>query len=192
MGTTPSPITQMKIWVHEVNRLVSRGAVSATGTARPARRAASMETSEPEGGALWHADPPAAAGGPVTYRFSSSAADALVRRGLKPIVIDQLAKASHLPSADLQRFAGVDRTTVKRRADKGQALPQDAAVKTLTAAELVGQATEVFGSVEDASEWLITPHPMLQGETPMQRARTPWGLEKVREILVALRYGGVV
>jgi uncharacterized protein (DUF2384 family) len=56
---------------------------------------------------------------------------------------------------------------------------------------LVGLATQVFGAVEDAAGWLTSPHPLLDGESPMQRARTPWGLDKVREILVALRYGGV-
>ncbi len=174
--------TQMKGWVHAVNRLVHRSSTHPRTVVEPA----------PAEAELWSTVPAATAGGRITYRFSAGVADALVRTGLKPIVIDELAKASHLQPADLQRFAGVDRTTVKRRADKGQTLSDEAAVKTLTAAELVGQATEVFGSVEDASRWLTTPHPLLQDETPMQRARTPWGLARVREVLVALRYGGVV
>ncbi len=50
-------------------------------------------------------------------------------------------------------------------------------------------ATEVFGSPAQASTWLTRPHPSLDGETPLKRARTPWGMSKVQSILVALRYG---
>ena len=56
-------------------------------------------------------------------------------------------------------------------------------------ADLIALATEVFGTVEKASIWLTTPHPMLEDETPLQRARTPWGLQRVRAMLGAFKYG---
>lgn len=71
----------------------------------------------------------------------------------------------------------------------GSALPQDAAVKALQITDLLTQATEVFGSPAQASTWLTRPHPSLDGETPLKRARTPWVMSKVQSILVALRYG---
>lgn len=37
---------------------------------------------------------------------------------------------------------------------------------------------------------LTKGHPLLNGQTPLQRARTPWGMGKVLSMLVALRYGG--
>ena len=58
--------------------------------------------------------------------------------------------------------------------------------------DLIATAVDVFGSVEAATGWLIKPHPVLEGETPMQRARTPWGMQRVRSILGALKYGGAV
>ena len=91
---------------------------------------------------------------------------------------------------DVLDFAGIDRTTVSRRKGSGAALPQDAAVKALQATDLVAQATEVFGSPRQAALWLTRPHPLLGGETPLKRARTPWGMSKVQGMLVALRYGG--
>lgn len=182
----------MGTWVAEVNRLLQPRAAQRERGAQ-ARRTGPTSTS-PTGTAnpVWRATPATQAGERIAYRFSPQAAHALVQEGLDPIVIDELARASHLAPAELQRFAGVDRTTIKRRADKGQLLSEEAAVKTLTAAELVGLATEVFGSVEAAADWLTTPHPVLEGEAPIARARTPWGLGEVREMLVALRYGGVV
>jgi len=87
-------------------------------------------------------------------------------------------------------FAGIDRTTVSRRKASGAALPQDAAVKALQAIDLMTRASEVFGSPDQASRWLTKAHPLLDGETPLRRARTPWGMSKVQSMLVALRYGG--
>ncbi len=168
-GSTLPPVTgtptRMDGWVRSINRLLG---------GKPA----------------WLSDGSKAAGG-VRYRFSAQTADALVRGGLRPELIASLARASHLQLGEMHRYTGLDRTTLKRRTDKGEALPEEAAVRVLTATELVGQATQVFGSVEDAAAWLTTPHPLLGDETPMQRARTPWGLAKVQDLLVGLRYGSV-
>lgn len=181
------PQTAMDAWAQRVNRLV---APKRAGRRSSAPAAASTRRGAASAAALWLAAD-AAGGAAAGYRFSAHAADALVREGLSPALIEALAKASHLPLGELQRFAGLDRTTLKRRAAKGLPLPDEAAVKALSAAELVGLATQVFGSVESAAGWLTAVHPLLEGETPLQRARTPWGLDKVREVLVALRYGGV-
>ena len=103
--------------------------------------------------------------------------------------LGDIAGFSGLDSRDVLDFAGIDRTTVSRRKASGSALPQDAAVKALQITDLLTQATEVFGSPAQASTWLTRPHPSLDGETPLKRARTPWGMSKVQSILVALRYG---
>ncbi len=188
----PTAPTRMDGWVRDINRLVGGKPTRQrrSAAALPAASAASAASAAPTTEPLWLADGSPAAGG-VRYRFSAQTADALVRGGLRPELIDSLARASHLQLGEMHRYTGLDRTTLKRRADKGEPLPEEAAVRVLTATELVGQATQVFGSVEDAAAWLTTAHPMLDDETPMQRARTPWGLAKVQEVLVALRYGGV-
>ena len=113
----------------------------------------------------------------------------LVADGLDPDFLGDIAGFSGLDSRDVLDFAGIDRTTVSRRKASGSALPQDAAVKALQITDLLTQATEVFGSPAQASTWLTRPHPSLDGDTPLKRARTPWGMSKVQSILVALRYG---
>ena len=125
-------------------------------------------------------------------RFSGTAAETLVRRGLKATLLAELADASGIDARHLYEFAGIDRSTVSRRATRDDVLPQEVAVKALEFAGLVATAADVFGTVADAARWLTRPHPALEGETPLHRARTPWGLERVRSVLGALKYGAPV
>ena len=53
-------------------------------------------------------------------------------------------------------------------------------------------AADVFGSVEPARLWLHKAHPMLDGMTPNDYADNEFGAQKVRGLLAALKYGGVV
>ena len=123
------------------------------------------------------------------YRMAPDVAERLVMAGLDPDFLGDIAAVSGLESRDVLDFAGIDRTTVSRRKAGGSPLPQDAAVKALQITDLLTQATDVFGSPAQASTWLTRPHASLDGETPLRRARTPWGMGKVQSILVALRYG---
>ena len=125
------------------------------------------------------------------FSFSSQAADAAVRKGIRASVVEEVASASHLSQRDLYQYLGLDRTTVRRRAEKGLDLLPDTAARLLMLVQLVGRAAEVFGTVRDGVEWLTTPHPILADATPLQHARTPWGAQKVDSVLVAIRYGGV-
>ena len=125
----------------------------------------------------------------ASYRLTPAVAEHLVADGLDPGYLNSLATASGLEPRDVFEFAGIDRTTVSRRQVSGAALPLEAAVKALQATDLVTQAIEVFGLPATASAWLSTAHPLLNGQTPLQRARTPWGMGRVQSMLVALRYG---
>lgn len=55
--------------------------------------------------------------------------------------------------------------------------------------DLLGLATQVFGA--DAQAWLDKPHEWLDGQTPAAFAAAG-GSDKVRSMLVAIHYGGVV
>ena len=52
-------------------------------------------------------------------------------------------------------------------------------------------AMEVFLSTDDIERWFAKPHPLLNGETPLRMATTKTGAEKVRSLLVAIKYGGL-
>jgi len=68
----------------------------------------------------------------------------------------------------------------------------DAAVteRMLRQSELFVRAAEVFG--EDGATWMTKPHDLLDGKAPMEYATNEFGGAKVRQILNAIEYGGVV
>lgn len=68
----------------------------------------------------------------------------------------------------------------------------DAAVteRMLRQSELFVRAAEVFG--EDGAIWMTKPHDLLDGKSPMEYATNEFGGAKVRQILNAIEYGGVV
>jgi putative toxin-antitoxin system antitoxin component (TIGR02293 family) len=190
----PRPAASLFEWAAAINGLAARAGSARKGS-KPARRG----NTEPAGagrllltggdldaGTVPHRTP---GGEALGYRMEPDVAEHLAIDGLDPDFLGDIAGFSGLDSRDVLDFAGIDRTTVSRRKASGSALPQDAAVKALQITDLLTQATEVFGSPAQASTWLTRPHPSLDGETPLKRARTPWGMSKVQSILVALRYG---
>jgi putative toxin-antitoxin system antitoxin component (TIGR02293 family) len=172
-------------WARAVNRLVGKAARDEPGVGRRHRVAGLRGRA-----VLITVSDPSASDDALGYRMSGDVAERLVADGIDPDYLSGLAEESGIDPKDMLEFVGIDRTTVSRRKASGAALPQDAAVKALQATDLITQATEVFGSLGAAGEWLTKPHPSLGDEMPLQRARTPWGLSKVQSMLVALRYGG--
>ena len=83
-------------------------------------------------------------------------------------------------------------TTALRRANKDQALPMHAAEGVLRLLELEAMATDTFESDDAAHGWLRRQHPMLEGECPLEAAKTSFGTRRVKDMLVAIKYGGVV
>ena len=190
----PRPAGSLVEWASAINGLAVRTGSARKG-AEPAGRGATGRNGS-GGLLLMGGDPFPGTGQPQVpggeaygCRMASEVAEHLVADGLDPDFLGDIAGLSGLDSRDVLDFAGIDRTTVSRRKASGSALPQDAAVKALQITDLLTQATEVFGSPAQASTWLTRPHPALDGETPLKRARTPWGMSKVQSILVALRYG---
>ena len=167
-------------WAREVNEVVRGQLRPVTG-----RKAAS-----PFADVLSMARSSGLAGDFDALRFSDTAAEAVVLHGLRASVLAELAAAAGLDVRQLYEFAGIDRTTVARRAARDDVLPHEASVKAMQFAELVSAAIDVFGAVPEAAAWLTRLHPLLQGQTPLQRARTPWGLRRVHAVLGALKYGG--
>lgn len=166
-------------WVREVNGVV-RGQLHVPSGSRNARpRVELLSSHEAEFDGFTGR----------TIEFSGAAAEAAVRRGLHAQVLGELAQAAGIDVRHLHEFTGLDRTTVSRRAARGEALPHDASVKAMEFAELSATAVDVFGDVRAAARWLTTAHPMLEDETPLQRARTPWGARRVLSMLAALKYG---
>jgi len=53
-------------------------------------------------------------------------------------------------------------------------------------------AEDIFEKPEAASAWLSCGHPMLEGKAPLDWAKSAYGTERVKEILIALKQGDAV
>ncbi len=58
--------------------------------------------------------------------------------------------------------------------------------------ELERMAADTFATSESASQWLQKPHPVLDDKTPLQIAQTEEGAMRVKAVLIAIKYGGVI
>ncbi len=62
----------------------------------------------------------------------------------------------------------------------------------VTRTALMALMRDAFETPKDAEKWWRAPHPMLAGRSPAATARSQRGAERVRDILIAVRFGGVV
>jgi putative toxin-antitoxin system antitoxin component (TIGR02293 family) len=128
----------------------------------------------------------------LTAAFNSEKAVSILRQGISSKAIEPLSDLFGVGKGDFAAYLDLDRTTALRRANKDQALPMHAAEGVLRLLELEAMATDTFESDDAAHGWLRRPHPMLEGECPLEAAKTSFGTRRVKDMLVAIKYGGVV
>ena len=124
--------------------------------------------------------------------FNSEQALRILKRGISSKVIAPLSEYLMVGKGDLVLILDLDRTTALRRAGKDQPLPMHSAESVLRLLELKELANDTFETEDVALGWLRRPHPMLDGETPLESAKTSFGSKRVKDILVAIKHGGVV
>jgi putative toxin-antitoxin system antitoxin component (TIGR02293 family) len=127
--------------------------------------------------------------GPV--RLSGPLAYSLLKRGISSRAIGPLSDFLGVGKGAVADMLEIDRGTAARWASKDQPLPTHAAEGVLRLIELDQLAIDTFETEAEAMQWLRRPHPMLDGDDPLTAARTSFGAQRVKDILVAIRYGGV-
>lgn len=80
----------------------------------------------------------------------------------------------------------VPETTYKRRRDK---LSAEESARTERLARIYATAQYVWNSEEEARLFLHTPHPLLQGRSPLDVSMTELGARQVEELHWRLYYG---
>lgn len=100
-------------------------------------------------------------------------------------VAEQLAGGDRARVASLE-WVVVPRTTLERR--EQQLSPQESE-RTERVARLFVHARRALGSAAEAREFMTTPHPQLDGRSPIDAARTDLGTRRTEQILNALEYG---
>ncbi len=122
----------------------------------------------------------------------SATAHAILRRGVPSRALPLLGEYLGIGKGVLADIVGIDRATASRKVASDQPLPLHAAERVLRLLELQCQAEDTFESPAAASAWLRRGHDMLEGDTPLEWVTSSYGTQRVKELLVALKYGGVV
>lgn len=128
----------------------------------------------------------------IPPHLSASQAHIIVKSGVSSRSLVPLADHLGISKGALAMVLGLERATANRKVAKDEMLPPHAIDSMLRLLGLDSLAREVFETPEEAREWLRQPHPMLDGEAPMDCAKSSFGAERVRDILNAVKYGGVV
>ncbi len=121
--------------------------------------------------------------------FSGATAESVLKRGVCSAVVAELALEGAISVEHVAEYIGLSPRALTRRVARGATLPPMAAEKAMLLIELMALALDVFRTIEHAFGWLTARHPMLDGKTPLQYARTPWGLDRVRALLGSLKWG---
>ena len=126
------------------------------------------------------------------FFISNEEALRILKRGISSQVIGPLSDYLAIGKGELVSMLDMDRTTALRRAGKDLPLPTHSAESVLRLLELNNIACDTFESDDAALGWLRRPHPMLDGESPLESAKTSFGSRRVKDMLVAIKHGGVV
>ena len=93
-------------------------------------------------------------------------------------------------TASFERAVGMSLRTFQRRKEApAKPLNQEQSGRTWKFAEILAKATAVFGSQEEAEQWLERPAMGLDQHRPIDLLATPAGVELVEEFLQRLEYG---
>jgi putative toxin-antitoxin system antitoxin component (TIGR02293 family) len=90
----------------------------------------------------------------------------------------------------LEKAIGISLRTYQRRKDApDKPLSPEQSGRTWKFAEILGRATEVFGSQPKAEEWLERPAMAFEQRKPIDLLSTPAGVQTVEDHLTRLEYG---
>jgi putative toxin-antitoxin system antitoxin component (TIGR02293 family) len=109
-----------------------------------------------------------------------------VEQGLPRTAVTELKRFSGLSDADLTAVIPRRTLTGMKLARRLTTEQSDRIARTAGIAAL---AQRVFGEVEAARTWLLTPNPALEGQSPLRLLRTGSGAEVVEGVLLRIEYG---
>ena len=110
-----------------------------------------------------------------------------VRRRLPLVALKGLAQAG-LTEQEIERYV-IPQRTRRHRADKKQPLTIEESDRAVRLLRIQTIAEDTFGSQEKANTWLRRPLAELNGETPLDVARTEAGARFIETILAKIAWG---
>ncbi len=124
--------------------------------------------------------------------LDSARADTLVQAGAPVEAVTALAALLNMGAVESYGVLGVDKSTVSRWSQASKCAPPAVTEQLLRVLDLAATAATVFGSMEAGLQWLRRSHPVFLGRAPLAYANNEFAARRVREVLVAIRFGGVV
>lgn len=128
-------------------------------------------------------------GRPVRNRLE---AHETIQKGFRAGVLDYLRKqlVTLDASRDLEKALGISMRTVQRRKKTpNRRLSPEQSGRAWKFAEILGKATRLFGSQEEAEAWLERPAMALNQRKPIDLLSTPAGIESLEQLLGRIEYG---
>ena len=114
---------------------------------------------------------------------------ALVRNGLPFSTLDEVAAAAGVGRLALARVIDLSPTTLARRRNAGVLTPEESD-RLVRVARLVALVHDMMlGDGKAARWWLVEPHELLDGESPLERASTEAGGRDVEDLIGRIRHG---
>lgn len=110
-----------------------------------------------------------------------------IKRGVLAGTIRELIGSGRLRRSDVQMV--IPRRTFERRLSLNQTLKMDEADAIARLLRVRDHARQAFDDDEVAEEWLSLPNPTLDGEVPIEMARTDIGAREVEAVLTRLEHG---
>ena len=126
------------------------------------------------------------------FKLGNDLACKILNVGITSKTLEPVGDFLGLSKVVVADYLDLDRGTLTRLSAKDQHLPMHAAENVLRLLELHAMAVGTFETEAEASAWLTRAHPMLEGETPLVVAKSSFGAQRVKDILLAIKYGGVV
>jgi putative toxin-antitoxin system antitoxin component (TIGR02293 family) len=111
-----------------------------------------------------------------------------IRQGLPVSELNALQTVLDMPIERLAPKLGISRATLNRRLAKGRLEPLESD-RLVRFARLMGKATEVLETKENARRWLGSPQVGLGGAVPLDYAETEVGAREVEDLLGRIEYG---
>lgn len=111
-----------------------------------------------------------------------------IHKGLPIYELDALQESLAVPMDVLAAKLGISKATLQRRKIEGR-LDAAESERVLRFARLMGKAINVFGSEDNAREWLNKSQFGLGGAVPLDYAETEIGAREVENLLGRIEYG---
>ena len=132
--------------------------------------------------------PAAVAEPPAGYAYTPDTLLKDIYQGLPFAELEALQASLDVPLEKLAAMLGISKATLHRRKGSGR-LDLAESDRVVRFARLMGLATQVLESPENARLWLSMPKKGLGGAIPLKYAETEFGARQVEDLLGRIEYG---